>query len=256
MRRPNPILRWIVLLVLVAAVILFARFTSVGRAWIPSSFDDLRALPDRIRAFAPFDQLAYVLLYTFATLLLVPGTVLSFLGATLFGTWLGTALTWTGALIGSTLVYCVVRFLGRDYTRTLADRLLGGRFSTLDRWIERNGFQALLLVRLLPIFPFNGVNFAAGLTSIRFWPFVFATALGILPGTFVYQYLFANIGRRVLHPGDVTNWELVLPVALFLAFLLVATIFARRLKPSTNHANTDRLGLKNGTVENNNTNGD
>lgn len=231
MRKLTPREKWLALVVFLVAAALAARRTEIGRVWLPLSFEQVQALPEKIRSYDPVDWLVYILLYVLATLVLVPGTALSFLGAVLYGAVWGTVYTWAGAVVGASLVFLVVRSLGRDYTSALAERLLRGRFGELDVWIERNGFRAMLLVRLLPIFPFNGVNLAAGLTSIRFSHYFLATALGVIPGTFVYQYLFANLGRRALRPSDAADAQLVLPIAVFAFFLAGALLAARRFRP-------------------------
>ena len=83
--------------------------------------------------------------------------------------------------------------LGRDFV----ERLFGGRFAAFDQRIREHGFTGLLIIRLLPVFPFNAVNFGCGLTGMRLRDYILATAISIVPGTFVYQYLFAKFGRRV-----------------------------------------------------------
>jgi uncharacterized membrane protein YdjX (TVP38/TMEM64 family) len=197
---------------------------------LPRSFEDFQR---QVESFSPYDRVAYVVLYALGTLLFIPGTVLSFVGATLFGTVWGTVLTWMGAVLGSTLTFLIVRLLGRDGVKGLVDRLFAGRFEQFDRWMDRNGFGAMLLVRLLPIFPFNGVNFGAGLTKISLAAYVGATAIGILPGTFVYQYLFASVGQRILKEGVKLEYfadvRLLVPIGLFIAFLWVGRLLMRRL---------------------------
>jgi uncharacterized membrane protein YdjX (TVP38/TMEM64 family) len=92
----------------------------------------------------------------------------------------------------------------------------------------------MLLVRLLPIFPFNGVNFGAGLTKIGLPTYVLATALGILPGTFVYQYLFANVGQKILKEGVKFEYfadpNLLVPIGLFVLFLIVGRMGMARMQ--------------------------
>ena len=89
------------------------------------------------------------------------------------------------------------------------------------------------MIRLVPLFPFNGVNFGCGLTGIRLRDYALATALGIIPGTFVYQYLFAKLGRRVLAGEyswrDLADLEVIVPVGLFIVFLLVTGWLARKM---------------------------
>jgi uncharacterized membrane protein YdjX (TVP38/TMEM64 family) len=151
----------------------------------------------------------------------LPGTVLSFAGAVLFGAYEGTLYTWIGATVGATVAYLTARVLGRDFV----ERPFGGRFAAFDRRIRKHGLIGLLVVRLLPLFPFNAVNFGCGLTGIRLRDYVLATAVGIVPGTFVYQFLFAKFGRKILTEGlrlaYLKDPELWLALGLFAAFVIV-----------------------------------
>jgi uncharacterized membrane protein YdjX (TVP38/TMEM64 family) len=219
---------------LVLLVLVVLPRTEWGARNLPQSFEDFQR---RVESYSPYDRMAYVALYVVGTLLFVPGTVLSFVGAALFGTLWGTVLTWSGAVIGSTLTFVIVRFLGREGVKGLVDRLFAGRFESFDQWIAAHGFQAMLLVRLLPIFPFNGVNFGAGLTKIGFPAYVLATAIGILPGTFVYQYLFANVGQKILKDGVkleyFTDPNLLVPIGVFVLFLFVGRWGMGRMRSSS-----------------------
>lgn len=213
------------LVLFLAGAIWFFRFTPTGRDVTPG------AVLDWVRGFPDFPQrLVYVLVYVLGTVLLLPGTVLSFAGAILFGAYEGTLWTWIGATLGATLAFLLARFLGRDSV----DRLLGGRLQALDRRLSRDGFSALLVLRLVPLFPFNGLNFGCGLTGIRLRDYCAATVLGILPGTFVYQFLFARFGRKILEEGfawsDLLDPQLGLALGLFVAFLVVGKLAAGRMK--------------------------
>ena len=96
-----------------------------------------------------------------------------------------------------------------------------------------HGFTGLLIIRLLPLFPFNAVNFGCGLTSIRLREYVLATSIGIVPGTFVYQFLFAKFGRRILTEGlrleyldDPGLW---LALGLFAVFAIAGKWLSRKV---------------------------
>jgi uncharacterized membrane protein YdjX (TVP38/TMEM64 family) len=174
-------------------------------------------------------RLLYVLVYIVGAVLLLPGLLLSFVGAVLFGVWEGTLYTWIGATIGATCAFLLARLLGRDFV----DQLLRGKLRALDDRLRERGFLSLLIIRLVPLLPFNGVNFGCGLTSIRLRDYVLATALGIVPGTFVYQYLFAKLGESLLTEGfswsDLASLEVLAPLAVFAVFVLVTGWLAHRL---------------------------
>jgi len=215
----------LLLLAFVAGAVWFFRFTETGQAITPASVLDYLRSFDLVAS-----RLAYIGIYIVGTMILVPGTLLSFAGAVLFGVYEGTLYTWIGATLGAIGAFYVAKLLGRDFV----ERLLGGRFQAFERRIREHGFNGLLIIRLTPLFPFNGINFGCGLTSIRFRDYVLATAIGILPGTFAYQYVFATVGQKILEEGFRVEylWDpaLLLPLALFAAFIVLGKWLARRLR--------------------------
>ncbi len=226
MRKPSAsaLVKVLVLLVLIAAAVYFTRFTEMGRQ---ITVDSVRAY---VQSFPPLlVPLVYIGVYVLGTVLFLPGTLLSFVGAQLFGLWEATLYTWIGATIGATLAFLIARRLGRDFV----NQLLGGRLHALEQRLARHAFTGLLVLRLVPLFPFSGLNFGCGLTSIRLRDYVLATALGILPGTFVYQYLFVHLGRALnqgitLH--DLYDPHLLAPVGLFVVFIFVGKWLATKLQ--------------------------
>lgn len=232
--RTRSLLKLTFLLAFVIGAIFLFRFTSLGDSL------SVPRIREGIQELGPVSaRLAYIALYILGTVLLLPGLLLSFVGAILFGPYEGTLYTWTGATIGASLAFLVAKALGRDFV----EGLLGGRLALLDRRLRDHGFTGLLIIRLVPLFPFNGVNFGCGLTAIRFRDYLLATALGILPGTFVYQFLFARFGEKILEEG--VSWEdmldpvLGLALGLFVLFILAGKFVASRLaqqQPSPNPA--------------------
>jgi uncharacterized membrane protein YdjX (TVP38/TMEM64 family) len=215
-RKSTTWLKVALLVSFLAAGVYYFRFTERGREVTPEF------VLSGIESHGPITaRLIYVAVYIVGTVALLPGTVLSFAGAVLFGAYEGTLYTWVGATLGATLAYLMARMLGREFV----ERLFGGRFAAFDQRIREHGFTGLLLIRLLPLFPFNAVNFGCGLTGIRVRDYVLATAIGIVPGTFVYQFLFAKFGRRILTEGlrleYLADPELWLAIGLFAAFALV-----------------------------------
>lgn len=225
------------LVTLLAAAVYFFRFTQWGRQITPELVLDSIESHGRVTA-----RLVYVAVYIVGTVALLPGTVLSFAGAVLFGPYEGTLYTWVGATIGATLAYLTARALGRDFV----ERLFGGRFAAFDQRIRDHGFTGLLIVRLLPVFPFNAVNFGCGLTGIRLRDYELATAIGILPGTFVYQFLFAKFGRQILTEGlrleYLADPELWLAIGLFAGFVIVGKWLSKKVSKGTPDSVIDHPG--------------
>jgi uncharacterized membrane protein YdjX (TVP38/TMEM64 family) len=216
--------------VLITLVVFLLRRSPAGQSL--ASVDDARTL---VASLAPFDKPGYVLCYAVGALFL-PGTLLSFVGAILYGVWWGTLLVWIGAVLGSLAPYAIARGVGRP----AFESILGSNSSSLQRfdgWIAERGFAGLLLVRFLPIFPYWLVNYGCGLIGVRFRDYVVATAIGIVPGTFVYQYLFASVGETALREG--LRWSVLadpnvlIPIGVFLLFLIAGRQAARKFGIAT-----------------------
>jgi uncharacterized membrane protein YdjX (TVP38/TMEM64 family) len=190
-----------------------------------------------VESMHPYDKPAFVAAYTIGALVL-PGTLLSLVGAILYGPFLGTLLVWLGATLGSLPPYMLARIAGRPAVDSF---LQANTLERFDRWIAERGFQGLLLVRLLPIFPYVIVNYACGLMGIKLRSYLIATAVGILPGTFVYQYLFSSVGERVLTDG--LRWSylqdpnILAPIGVFILFLLVGQRWGSQLRRRSTHTN-------------------
>ena len=149
--------------------------------------------PSRIREVVEAAPVAapvvFVLLYALLTVLLIPGGVRSLVAGALFGPVWGTVVTVVGATIGAIVAFLIARSVGRAHV----ERIAGPRISRLDRWITDRGLGAVLFVRLVPLFPFNTVNYAAGLTGLRLPTFALGTLVGMTPGTAAYVGLGAGL---------------------------------------------------------------
>ncbi len=129
--------------------------------------------------------------YILATVLLLPGWVLTLGAGFLFGVPLGTATVSAGSTIGATLAFLLGRTLARGWIEARVARR--PRFRAIDRAVGEAGFKIVLLARLSPAFPFNVSNFVFGLTRVRLGPYVLASWLGMLPGTILYVYVGSTV---------------------------------------------------------------
>lgn len=129
----------------------------------------------------------FIALYLVATVLVVPGTVLTLAAGFAFGVPAGAALVSAGSLAGATAAFLVGRFLARDW---IAGRIARWRnFAALDKATGQEGFTIVLLARLSPLFPFNLLNYALGLTAVRFRDYVLASWIGMAPAIVLYVYI-------------------------------------------------------------------
>jgi uncharacterized membrane protein YdjX (TVP38/TMEM64 family) len=188
---------------------------------------DPKRLGDVIRRArdVPALPVLFVLAYVIATVFGIPGTVFTLAGGAIFGIVLGSILNWAGATLGAVGAYALARRLGSDAVRDL----LGRRATVLDALTSKAGFATLFRLRLIPVVPFNGLNFAAGLVPVPFRTYVVATALGIIPGTVVYTYFADSLVAGVTGARDRALVHVAIAGALLIALSFVPAL-ARRLR--------------------------
>jgi uncharacterized membrane protein YdjX (TVP38/TMEM64 family) len=181
----------------------------------------------RLRAFLGslglFGPAVHVAAFAIGTTVLIPAPIFIAAGALLFGEALGLLANWLGELAGAALAFLVSRWLGRD----LVERWLPARFRHLSARAERQGFWLILYLRLAWV-PFIPVNYAAGLTRMRFRDFLAATALGMIPATLILTLFVDDLaGLRSLN--DLLSARFALPVVLFALSWLLPLLVRRRL---------------------------
>ena len=175
--------------------------------------------------------LLFVPLYAAAVGLAIPGTILTLAGGAIFGLWWGTAFNWLGAVLGANLAYALARYLGREGI----GQLLGDRASKwpalerLDNAVQNHAFRGMLTLRLIPVVPFNALNFGGGLVGMPWPAYALSTGIGILPGTFVYT-MFAD---ALLEGSTEASRDAFLRMALsgaLLVFLSFLPAIMKRMK--------------------------
>jgi uncharacterized membrane protein YdjX (TVP38/TMEM64 family) len=219
-RAAGAILKLVLLVVLLVAVAVVARATPLGEYLTREGM--LGAL-QRVRS-SPFAPVIYVAAYALATALALPGSILTIVGGAVFGFASGAALVTVGANIGANAAFGLARGLGRDGI----ERLLGARLRGVDRATAAHGFWGLLVLRLIPLVPFNALNFGSGLTAMRWRDYALATVIGILPGTLVYVFFADALVQGSAEASAEARIRLFIAGALFLALSLIPLI-ARRL---------------------------
>jgi uncharacterized membrane protein YdjX (TVP38/TMEM64 family) len=141
--------------------------------------------------------LVFMLIYIVGTVFFFPGSVLTLAGGALFGPLYGTFYNLTGATIGAAISFLIARYLLSDYVEQKA----GGRMKQLKQGVESEGWRFIAFVRLVPLFPFNLLNYALGLTRIKFWHYVIASYICMFPGCLAYTY-FGYIGKEAATGGE------------------------------------------------------
>ena len=180
---------------------------------------DAAALDAWLRQAGAWGPAFYIGIYILATVLFLPGALLTLVGGALFGPIWGTFYSLTGATIGATAAFAIARYVASDW----AARRAGPRARRLIDGVEKEGWRFVAFVRLVPLLPFNLLNYALGLTRIRLLHYALASYVFMLPGALAYSYL-GYAGREALAGGE----DLVRKGLIALA-LLGAIAFLPRL---------------------------
>jgi len=189
---------------------------------------DIERLRSRVDAAGPWGPVLFFALYAGLALIPGPKALLTAAGGALFGLWAGAGLALAGALVGAIISFGAGRVLGRD----VVDRLIRGRLARVDALLGDHGLAAVLVVRLVPLVPFIAINYASGLSGVRFRHYVLGSALGIVPGSLAY----AALGAYGTNP-----WGLAAAGSALVVLVAGGTWWARRLDPrSTSRATLDR----------------
>ena len=199
----------------IAAAVVVVRLTPVKSLLTRETLD--RFL-DGTGFWAP---LIFVIVYAVGICLFVPGTLLTALGAALFGPYRGFLYVWLGAMAGASAAFWIGRTLGREF----AASLIGDRLKKYDDAVEQNGFATVLYLRLV-YFPFTAMNFGMGLTRVKFWDYFIGTGLGILVGTFIFTFFIGTL-KEIWAGGDrsqLLSLKVFFSIALFVFSLFIPKI--------------------------------
>ncbi len=170
---------------------------------------DAAALEAQVRGAGAAGPLVFVLIYALGTVFFLPGSVLTLAGGALFGPLWGTVYNLTGATMGAALAFLVARYLAGDWV----ERRTAGRLRQVKEGVEREGWRFVAFVRLVPLFPFNLLNYALGLTRIGLLPYVLASWVFMLPGAIAYTYL-GYVGREAAAGAGGLVQKILLALAL------------------------------------------
>jgi len=201
----KPVLKAILLLAFIIGAIFLIRFTPIRNYLTPEAFGDF------LKNAGIWAPVVYILIYTVGVCLFLPGTLLTGLGAAIFGAYWGFLYVWFGAMFGASVAFFIGRTLGREF----AASLIGDRLKKYDDAIERNGFATVLYLRLV-YFPFTPMNFGMGLTKVHFRDYVFGTGLGIIVGTFIFTFFIGTL-KDVWTSG---NWGELISMKVFFSIAL------------------------------------
>ena len=214
MKRP-PISLAVIRLIVLAVILISATatFAVIGTEGISELFEN--ATESRL------GLLALSGLIILGVVLMVPGTIGTFTAGLLLGFVVGFPVAYISALIGSILAFFISKAVGKEGMQ----ELLGDRMDSIDDWLLKNDFVSILILRLLPIVPFNGLNYAAGLTRVRTSRYIAASAIGIAPGSALSSFAASS-------STDMTSTPFLIAAGLLIFFTVVSLFVARRFTNS------------------------
>jgi uncharacterized membrane protein YdjX (TVP38/TMEM64 family) len=222
-RSKGALSRLIWLLAIVIALFVAMKFLPV-RHW-------LRDFNDWVGQMGVAGIFIFIGVYAVATVLLAPGAILTIGAGFAFGLWKGFAAVSAGATLGASLAFLVARFIARDKIEVIARR--NHKFRKIDKAIGRQGPKLIFLLRLSPVIPFNLSNYLYGLTSVKFWPYVLASWIGMMPGTFLYVYIgtAANAAVSAGASGKAMKhgWQYWTFLSVGLTATIVVTIWVTKI---------------------------
>jgi uncharacterized membrane protein YdjX (TVP38/TMEM64 family) len=191
--------------ILVILIAFSTYILAVHREW----FEDPKLIKGEVLSWGAWGPIIYIVLYALGPSFLVPGAVMTIAAGLAFGAWWGSIWSLLGADAGAIVAFGAGRFLGRSFV----ERTMGVRLRRILDRLERNGFYLTLYLRLVPLIPYNAFNLLAGASPIRFTDYLWASVIGMVPGT----VLFAVLGDSLWKPDS---------PRFFIALGLIACCFA------------------------------
>jgi len=183
------------------------------------SYEQVVAIKEFVQGFGIYAPLIFIILFTLAPLIFFPDGILALSGGLIFGFGWGSVYIIIGALCGGTLSF----YLARLYGKKMHEKLSHEKLINFQKSVKKHGFIMILLLRLVPLVPFNIISYSAGFSTIRYRDFFFATLLGMSPGVLVY----ANIGAQSLAFG---SREFYISVGLLVVLVVVSMVLKQRVK--------------------------
>ena len=217
------------LIVMVIALLLAMRFLPV-REWL-TNFNNW------VGQMGVAGIFVFIIVYAVATVLLAPGSVLTIGAGFVFGLWKGFLSVSAGATLGASLAFLIARFIARDKVEAIARR--NEKFREIDNAIGKQGAKLIFLLRLSPVIPFNLSNYFYGLTGVKFWRYVLASWIGMIPGTFLYVYIgTASKAAVAAAAGDEAvkhGWQYWMFLGVGLAATIIVTIWVTKIARDALH---------------------
>ncbi|MGD1807518.1 TVP38/TMEM64 family protein [Dapis sp. BLCC M126] len=223
-RKLKKIVKFILLFIVITSLIIIGKYFNLPEV--------LKNTLIWIESLGFWSPIAFIIIYNLATLLLIPGSVLTLGGGVIFGVFLGSIYVFFASTLGATIAFIIGRYISRDWVCQQLSQY--PKFKAIDVAVVKEGFKIVFLTRLCPLFPFNLLNYAFGVMQVSLKDYIFGS-LGMIPATFMYVYIgslmcdIALIGTSQQPTNftiEVTKW--IIKIVGLIATILV-TIYVTRL---------------------------
>ena len=224
----NKYIKWAAYAVIAAALLATISFLPL-KQWSSS-------LQDWVESLGVWGPVALGLIYIVATVVFVPGTLLTLVAGAVFGLVVGFITVSIASTIGASLAFLIARYFARDKVASMAEN--NRHFDAIDAAIEEGGWKVVGLLRLSPAIPFNIQNYLYGLTKVKFWEYVLTSWIAMMPGTFMYVYLGTVSGAALGGDREKSPAEWAMLIVGLLATIAV-TVYVTKLAKSKLNKNVD-----------------
>ncbi|MEK6890870.1 MAG: TVP38/TMEM64 family protein [Nanoarchaeota archaeon] len=170
-------------------------------------------IQDEIKSYGGAAPIAYIVIYIIALVTFFPITLLTILGAILFGSIYGSIYSTIGALIGAIIAFYIARFLGKRFVDNLTE-IKFKRIKKYNQQIAKNGFAATFVARISPVLHYSGLSYLLGLTRVRFWDYFWGSFIGIAVWIIIVTYLSDSLVS--LKPTDIIISSILFVILIFI----------------------------------------
>jgi len=219
------IIKFAILIIIIAGAFFAFRYTPL------SQYTQKEALLNLLTEFREYwwGPVGFIIIYGIGCIFALPGSLLTLCGGAIFGVAWGTVYNILASNLGATLAFLMARYFGRDFVA----RLMKGRIESFDEKVAGHGLRFIFTLRLIPIVPFNGLNFGSGLSRIKYRDYLLGSVLGMLPGTFIYTYFADALLSGVTGSGKKAMTNLIIASSLLILISLVPTIYKKFKRSKT-----------------------
>jgi len=168
--------------------------------------------------------LLYILIYSIGCVLALPGSLLTFVGGAAFGVFWGSIYVLIASNLGASLAFFAARYLGRSFVNGL---IKNTKLASFDEKIGESGFKTIFRLRLIPVVPFNGLNFGAGFSSVKYRDYLLASLLGMLPAIVIYTYFADSLLQGVTGAGKQALFQVMIAGILLILLSFLPALYKR-----------------------------